>query len=300
MTLPSISIEQFRRQSLSASHYFNDNMIVTNRVDQLKRLQSPCRISAITVSICIGGRMECSVNLKRYDISQDMILVCFPEDVIQIHQSEHLEAYTVMISRDYLNQLEIDFKQRTDFYMGYRNNAVCSLPHERVLALHPFFALLSESICHQHSETAEVLRGLTHAFCYTIMSLSLQFHSENDDEEDKLNRNKQVFDKFLMLVKNNHYQHREVNYYAGQLCLTPNYMSGVIKACSGRTALEWINDYVVLEAKIMLRNSEATIQQIAFSLNFPNQSGFGKYFKKIVGVRPKDYRMGKFQGDDAE
>jgi AraC-like DNA-binding protein len=54
--------------------------------------------------------------------------------------------------------------------------------------------------------------------------------------------------------------------------------------------VEWIERFVILEAKVMLRSSNMTIQQIADELNFPSQSFFGKYFKKSVGVSPKEYR----------
>ena len=73
--------------------------------------------------------------------------------------------------------------------------------------------------------------------------------------------------------------------------LTPKYISGQIKAYSGKCALDWINDYVVLEAKMMLRYTVMTIQEISNSLNFPTQSAFGKYFKQQVGTGPKQYRI---------
>ena len=69
--------------------------------------------------------------------------------------------------------------------------------------------------------------------------------------------------------------------------LTPKHISGQIKTYSGKCALDWINDYVVLEAKMMLRYTVMTIQEISNSLNFPTQSAFGKYFKLQVGTRPK-------------
>jgi AraC-like DNA-binding protein len=83
--------------------------------------------------------------------------------------------------------------------------------------------------------------------------------------------------------------------YADQLYLTPKYFSKVIKDNSGASASEWIDNYVILEAKALLKSTNMTILQISDELNFPSQSFFGKYFKRVVGVSPKEYRESKMQ-----
>ena len=65
----------------------------------------------------------------------------------------------------------------------------------------------------------------------------------------------------------------------------------MIKAYSGRGALDWINEYVVTEAKMMLRYTDMTVQEVAYALNFPTQSAFGKYFRQQVGMSPRQYRQ---------
>ena len=86
---------------------------------------------------------------------------------------------------------------------------------------------------------------------------------------------------------------RSVGFYAGQLNLTPKYLTTIIRKTSGRTAVQWIDDYVVLEAKNLLKYSTMSIQEISYYLNFPNQSFFGKYFKNHTGMTPTAYRLGK-------
>ena len=78
--------------------------------------------------------------------------------------------------------------------------------------------------------------------------------------------------------------------YAGKLCVTPKYLSLLVKNVSNRTAGEWIDNYVVLEAKALLSSSTLSIQEISDRLNFTNQSFFGKYFKQHVGISPTEYR----------
>ena len=79
----------------------------------------------------------------------------------------------------------------------------------------------------------------------------------------------------MTLLSQYHNSERSVQFYADRMCLTSNYLSGEVKLCSGRTALEWINDYVILEAKTLLMYTGLSVQEISLHLNFPTQSSFG-------------------------
>jgi AraC-like DNA-binding protein len=67
-------------------------------------------------------------------------------------------------------------------------------------------------------------------------------------------------------------------------------LSKVIKATGGKPANDWIDDHVVLEAKALLKSTNMTIEQISDALHFPSQSFFGKYFKRVTGLSPREYK----------
>jgi AraC-like DNA-binding protein len=92
------------------------------------------------------------------------------------------------------------------------------------------------------------------------------------------------------MVEENCRKERRVAWYAQQLNITPKYLSEAVKRVSGRTAVEWVEDYVTMELRVLLKNSTKTIKEIANELNFPNQSFLGKYFKEHVGMAPSEYR----------
>lgn len=79
-------------------------------------------------------------------------------------------------------------------------------------------------------------------------------------------------------------------FYADQLCLSPKYLSKLIKEVSGKSAPEWINAYVMLEAKHLLKYTDISIKEIVFKLNFSNQTVLYKYFKAHTGMTPTEYR----------
>ena len=88
-----------------------------------------------------------------------------------------------------------------------------------------------------------------------------------------------------------HYmRERQVAFYAGRLCVTPKYLSAVVRQQTGRTAQACIETYVVTESKALLLSTDLSVQQIADRLNFPSQSVFGKYFKRATGLSPRAFR----------
>ena len=102
-------------------------------------------------------------------------------------------------------------------------------------------------------------------------------------------RQESMFREFL--VSQHYVREREIGYYADQICVTPKYLSSVVRTVSGNSAAWWINHTVIMHAKNLLKtNHQLTIQQISDKLNFPNPSFFGQYFKRRVGMTPKEFR----------
>lgn len=104
------------------------------------------------------------------------------------------------------------------------------------------------------------------------------------------NRQMELYNKFVASVKSNYMSHREVSFYASDICISPGHLARIVKNISGKTVSEWIRDYVILEAKVMLRLNTLAIYQISESLNFPNPSFFSKYFREKEGISPSQYR----------
>jgi AraC-like DNA-binding protein len=82
-------------------------------------------------------------------------------------------------------------------------------------------------------------------------------------------------------------------FYADKMCLTPKYLSKLVKEASGRSAPDWVDSFVILEAKNLLKYTDLAIKEIVFRLHFPNQSVFYKFFKAHTGMTPSEYRNKK-------
>ena len=113
----------------------------------------------------------------------------------------------------------------------------------------------------------------------------------NSNPGTSIKRKEEILYSFLTLVEANFHKHRDVTFYAQQMCISPKHMSSIVKTVSGRTASEWIDSYVILEAKLLLRNTAMTVQEISAMLNFPDASFFGKYFRRLTGTTPRKFRL---------
>lgn len=85
----------------------------------------------------------------------------------------------------------------------------------------------------------------------------------------------------------------QLGFYADKLCITSRYLGTVILSESGVGAKEWIDRAIISAAKVQLRHSDRQTTQIADELNFPNVSFFCKYFKRLTGFTPQQYRKQK-------
>lgn len=290
MQLPTneISVERLLEQDIPELVRYHKDIVMLNNVGDLSLFAHPVRLKATTVLVCLKGVIDCNINLHRFLISENQILVNLAGDIIHINKAENIEGYAIIISEAYLQNIQLDFRFRAQSYLNIRDNGPVAVPYEELTYLKPYYILLKKNM---EEGNDEVIKGLSTALSHTITSLLSKYQEVKPHESEKdETRNEQIFNKFMKLLNAYHTKERSIQFYADKMCLTPKYVSGAVKSFSGKGALDWINEYVVLEAEIMLRYTEMSVQEIAYALNFPTQSAFGKYFKQQLGLSPKQYR----------
>ena len=135
-----------------------------------------------------------------------------------------------------------------------------------------------------------LVQALLQALCLEVLEI---YFNCTTIEELPQNREEKIFNRFLMSVFRNCNEERSVTFYAREQHLSPNYLSTIVKNQSGRTAIQWIETFTLLQAQHYLLQTRLSIKEIACQLHFPDQSVFGRYFKKHCGVSPTDYRNRK-------
>lgn len=289
MKLNRITIDQLTKIAGDKVLNFEGKALISDHIGQARLFEEPCRIDAVTVIVCLKGQMEYEVNLHRYVMTQNSIVVNMPENIVQLCRFDQFEAYVVLISTEFLKSMPMELLHKANASMSPSKHCLFEVPQEHILSLRPYYELIQSSMLRVIPETEEIARGLLQSFGFSIIGLMKEFgHPLSFD--DRGNRSGRVlFDKFMNALIQHHQQERTVGFYADQLCVSPKYLSTVIHAYSGKTPSEWICDYVIAEAKSLLHYSDLSAQEVSFRLNFSSQSAFGKFFRQQTGMTPMQY-----------
>ncbi len=117
--------------------------------------------------------------------------------------------------------------------------------------------------------------------------------NQNQMEMEGNSRKIQFFKEFIRLVRRHCTSQRDVAFYAGELCISTRYLSAISQAIGERSAKAIIDEFLMLEIKVALQSTNLSFKEIAEQYHFPDQSFFGRYFKKHTGMSPKEYKANK-------
>lgn len=106
-------------------------------------------------------------------------------------------------------------------------------------------------------------------------------------------RIEQLFFDFLRLVPIHFTEHHDVGFYASQLCITPRYLSQIVRNVSGRTVVDYINQMLLMETSYLLQQTSLPIADIAVRLHFSETASLTRFFRRMKGINPSMYRKGR-------
>ena len=227
----------------------------------------------------LQGTGRISINLIEYEVSAHQIIIIPDNSLIELLEiSPDYDFQVIVPACNFLPALPGSILSET----YTRNGIVLSLNEEEWTQAEMFFTLLW-NILHSSPYRRETVQ-------HFIISLLYNLKYTYTTTPLRLSRREEIFRRFIALVNEHSKQERSVNFYADKLCLTPHYLSTIIREASGQTVMQWINQSVVLEAKVLLKHSDLLIFQISDELNFPNPSFFSKFFKRMTGMTPAEYQ----------
>lgn len=251
----------------------------------LGMLRMPMKFTSFTSIFVRKGHSKFEINLQQYDVEAPCVVNIASSDIMQpLEISDDFEGAFMVMSERFINNLLKEIDDR-DLLIPFKQSPIIEVPapllnqfemfysHLRSLISEPTYKFLYQSLLH----------SLLAFFYETALKCTNRRISSGSTGAH-------ITDRFLKLARENFKKERFMDFYAREIGITSKHLSRTIKAQTGFTASEWLDRLVILEAKVLLKSSSMTIQQIAEELNFPSQSFFGKYFKNIVGESPKEFR----------
>ena len=266
---------------------FGNDFVIIQNPHFKYRNHEPYKLGQVLAIICEEGSAEGSVNLKPYRMEKNTFLIVLSSHIMESYRvGEDFKGSYIFMSDSFLSRLDIG--DSYSFYESVDKDPLMQFDDRTASAIKSYVDM-ARAICQMkdsNPNTGEALRLLTKLF---FLMMGWFIHPNAVAKETEA-RHSDVMNEFLAMVKGHYREHRDVEYYADKMNMSAKYMSTLVKKASGKTALQWIEDYVILDAKAQLSSTMNSVQQITFDLNFPSQSFFGRYFKRAVGMSPSEYR----------
>ena len=288
-----------------AQHIDNKLILIDNfdysenekHVRGLSFVNYPMKLSFTIAILIVSGGINVKINLEDFEAREGDAITVFKGNIGEFcSMLPDTRMAVIAFSDDFLNVVK-NIDTALSIQQHIYTNPVLHLDRGFIDEALDIYKRMKSKL----AETDNLFReGALHGYTQVLMYNSYNYFTKmnynyftkmknNVEDSSEYNRNQEIYKRFMQAVQKNYMQERSITYYADLLCISPKYLSQVIKNVTGRLAGEWIRDYVILEAKALLKSNKYTVQQVCDMLNFANQSFFGKYFKKRTGMSPKAY-----------
>ena len=244
--------------------------------------QQPFVIDDYRLGIFVSGEIHVNINLVERRITPGTIVFLGPGTIISpISFSGKIEVYGLGLFDDFpLPQMPSAFNgQVRDFQIKVSESDIATARHIIDTIWHAV---------HQPDYNRQTVSSLVAAMMHLYDGI---YRQHIDLLKASQSRKQTIFDRFISLVNQHATREHQIRFYADKMCLTERYLSTIIRQMSGTTAKEWIDRAIIARIKVELKHSNKSVAQISDETYFPNPSFFSKYFKRLTGLTPLEYRI---------
>ena len=264
-------------------------LALTDQISDAHTTQEPTRLNFILMALCLKGQAKYNIDTKEQPVKAgDLLFVSERHIVDNYSASADFECLCIMVSTEFYHGFVQSVQNVSSLLLFSMNNPVVALTPSEVQVFSNYFHTIREKITNTgHHYRENLVKALLLAMFYDMSNVIYRVEQQGKKPQMRADA---LFSQFIRLLEQNFRSIRRVSWYAEQLFITPKYLSEVVKQTSKRTPNEWIDSYVILEARVLLKTTTMSIKEIADELHFPSQSFLGKYFKEHVGVSPSEFR----------
>lgn len=281
-------VEKLARD-ISAAHIGHELVLFDNLDHQLCDFDrrssfgsNPVKVVGASIFLCVCGSMKCRINLSEHIAEAGDVIVVLPGSIMQILDvSDDMQTASLSFATDY-------FEAIVDVSAEMRASPIVKLSDSDFDECINIYRMLNSRIRRCRDKSLRMIaKGYVGVACSIITNAWL-----NSPREviTGMSRPSDLYTRYLTKVQEDYHSHRSVRHYAEILCVTPKYLSMVVKKESGRNASDFIDELVIFEAKALLMDGSYTVQQVAEMMNFPNPSFFSRFFRKRTGLTPTAYQ----------
>ena len=251
----------------------------------------PSNIQSALIVYSLKGKAKLTVHEDVHWIQPKELIILLPGQFVSFSDpSEDFLTVTMVISSSlFSDALSGAPRFSPHFFFYMRNHYWYPQTESDVLRIYNFLGMIKGKVTSQDIYRRELI---IHLLRYLYLELFNAYQKEATLMTDRKDiRKEELANKFFGLIMKHFKENKDVAFYADKFCITSKYLTMVIKETSGKSAKDWIVEYVILEIKTLLKNTNMNIQEIAIRTNFANQSSLGRFFRKHTGMSLSQYRM---------
>lgn len=277
-----------KAKTWNGSVSLDNDLLLSDQINLAPMPSDPRKMSFILIGLCTKGQIRYRMDSEEQLVKAGDLLVVSERHIIEEYQpSKDMEGLCIMMSVDFFHEIIKTVHDISSLFVFARMHPVLKLLPEEIETFKEYFQTIKQKISDNYNHfRKDLIRTLMLAMFYDVGNVIYRVKSF----DKSLLAHEKVFTAFLQILEKNCRKERRVAWYAQQLKITPKYLSQAVKRVSGQAAVEWIESYVTMELRVMLKNSSLSIKEITNEMHFPNQSFLGKYFKEHVGMTPSAYR----------
>lgn len=254
--------------------------------EMLRAWSEPVKFASTTWIVMNQGHVKVDINLISYEMRAPQLITIRSTQIISPkYISPDFKASVIVLSKRFRENIFM-FLNNFPLYSVWQRHPVVSIPEDSFPLYKDFIKSLRRIMSDVNNPYA------SQALIFEVVSFIFKtaYKCFEPYKHEIVSKQGRISDRFLTLVQEHYRKERFLEFYAREMEVTTKHLSRTVKAQTGHTAVEWIERFVILEAKVLLKSSNLNVQQISDELNFPSQSFFGKYFKKFTGMSPKEFR----------
>lgn len=275
---------------LPANHFFRDGFGVVIGIGGflepfIRSGGSPYLINDYRIGYISRGCMHGIINLQEYTITAGHLVFVTPGTIVEpLDITTDSQVFGMGVPVDMFHLAHGG--KLPDLFGGRQKHGMLAVPEEEGILTCRLF----RTLCDVAAAGGDA--AVTHHMIVAITAHYNSLFARRRPDVPSCRTANDIFDRFIRLVNEHCCEEHRLSFYADRICLTERYLGTVVRQTGGITAKEWIDRAVVTAAKVRLRHSDKPVALIAEELHFPNPSFFCKYFKRLTGCTPQEYRAG--------
>lgn len=246
------------------------------------------KLKDVLILFCRCGHATLSINLQEYHLTENTQVSLLPGSILNLTDidDDFLLSYACISGKLFL---EITVRIEPSFFLFLKENPCYTLPSGHTKGVNGLMNAI-EDIYNDRENCfrLQIAKNITQSFLLDVYDKTQRMFKNKSPKG--ISRQEELFKHFIVLVQKYCSTHREVSFYAAEMFITSRYLSTITQNVTGITAKNIIDKRVILEIKLLLESDNISIQEISNKLYFPDQSFFGRYFKKHTGISPMMYR----------